>query len=96
MWAIVMKLIKYVIEGGVSGFMVSAGLTLVTYTGISLLAESALNIVSQHVSDMPAVMLDFALMSGIGKALNIIGSAILTRLAVLNAAKALHISKKSS
>ncbi|HHW4679770.1 MAG TPA: DUF2523 domain-containing protein [Xylella sp.] len=72
----------------VARVLVGAGLALVTTASLVPLVTSALNLVVSNMSGIPADLLNVVLLMGFGQALSIIGSAILTRLAL----QALYVS----
>ena len=93
--AIIYSALAWAMGGLVQTVLLGAGLALVTYVGLSPLVESALDSATQQLtgSGLPNVALQFALLAGTGEALSILGSAILTRLAISAASKAVGLKK---
>lgn len=59
-----------------------AGLSVISYAALVPVVLGALNLVSSHVAGLSADVASLALLSGIGEALSIVGSAIMARMAI--------------
>ena len=81
MGAFFMKLLSMVLGGLLARVLIGAGMTVVTYAGITVAAEALLNEAVQHFAELPAAILNICLLFGVGEAVNITGSAMLTVLA---------------
>ncbi|ALQ96912.1 hypothetical protein B398_05615 [Xylella fastidiosa 32] len=80
-------LLRNILGQTVARGLVGAGLALVTTVLLIPLVTSALNLIVSKISGIPADVLNIALLMGFGEALSIIGSAMLTRLAL----QSLHV-----
>lgn len=78
-WA--MKLLSLVLGGLLARVLVGAGMTVLTYAGISVAVSALLDELIVHMTELPSAVLNIALLFGVGDAINIIGSAMLTVLA---------------
>ncbi len=96
MFQIIVNILQSFVKGGVQSFMVQAGLTAVSVGSISFIADNALSQVVSSFGALPEAVYQFALLTGFGSFLNIVGSALLTKIA-LNAASeslGLKLNKK--
>lgn len=84
----------WALTGLIPRLMVGAGLTFLTAAGISTLVNDALNSAAGGLSQLPASVFQVVAMSGVGSALSIVGSAILTRLAIVSATKIIGVAVK--
>jgi hypothetical protein len=82
MMSFLFNLIAWASVGLIQRVLLGAGLTLIVYSGVSELAESLLNSVSSNFSQLPSAMFQLAMLSGIGESLSILGSAVLSRIAI--------------
>ena len=62
--------------------LTGAGLGLVTFAGLTPVVLSALNLLRDKVGGMTGEIAQLCLLSGIGVGLSMIGSAIMTRVAI--------------
>ncbi len=62
-----------------------AGLSVISYAAMVPVILGALNLISSHVNGLAADVASLALLSGMGEAMSIIGSAIMARMAVVAA-----------
>lgn len=75
------KVLSLVLGGLLARVIVGAGMTILTYAGITVAVQGLLDELVQHMTELPAAVLNIALLFGVGEAINIIGSAMLTVLA---------------
>lgn len=75
---------------GVARLLTGAGLGIATFAGLSLAVSTALNVVIAYFGDLPGTMAQIVLLSGFANAINMIGTAILTRLALTSGALSLR------
>jgi len=66
----------------VARVLTGAGLALVTFASLTPLVLSALNAAANRFNGIAASVLQIMLMCGIGTAISLIGSAIVTRIAI--------------
>lgn len=85
--------LEWFAKGGIPAFLSSAGLSMVVFAGLDLAVESAMESVLDELNGLPSDLLQLALLMGIGEAISIIGSAILTRVALLQASNVLGLGK---
>lgn len=93
--ALIYGALAWAMAGLIPTLLLGAGLAIVTYVGLSPLVEAGLDAAVSKLtgSGLPDVALQLALLSGLGEALSIIGSAILTRLAISAAANVAGLKK---
>lgn len=82
MMSFLYHLIAWASAGLIQRVLLGAGLTLVVYSGVSELAESLLNAVATSFSQLPQAIFQLAMLSGIGQSISILGSAVLSRVAL--------------
>jgi hypothetical protein len=75
-------LLKNLFGDGVARLLGGAGLTLVTGAVMLPMVTTALNTAAHSIGGIGGGLLDVVLLLGIGEAMSIIGSAMLTRLAM--------------
>jgi len=85
MMALMYSLIGYASSGFLQRLLVGSGLTLLTAATLAPMVDSLLAAAVSSLSSLPAAALQLALLSGVGQAMNILGSALVARVA-LNAA----------
>ena len=95
MFGILIKILEWFAKGGVSSFLVSAGLTVVVFSGMDILVSEGLNYAISALDGLPSAALSLALLSGVGDFFNIIGSALLTRVALVTATQSLSLGRAS-
>lgn len=88
-------LLQWFARGGVASFMVGAGLTAVTAVGMDALLTHFLQLASSNMGALVGAALQIALLSGVGEFVSIIGSALLTRAALVAATKSLGLIKST-
>lgn len=93
MWAIVTKLLNWVAVGGIPAFMIHAGFSVAIFTGMEFMVNEALNYAVSQLNNIASVALQLALLSGVGTFFNIVGSALLTRMAISAAMQSIGIMK---
>lgn len=82
MMAFLYGLLAWASAGLIQRVLLGAGLTLIVYSGVSELAESLLNSISGSLGQLPTAIYQLAMLSGIGDAISILGSAVLSRIAI--------------
>lgn len=75
-------LVAWAASGLVARLLVGAGLTVVVYAGFDVAVQGLLDDVVLSMQSLPADILALALLSGIGQALGVLGSALLARVAL--------------
>jgi hypothetical protein len=93
MFKYLFKLVEWFAKGGVQAFMVQAGLSVLVFSGLDILVTSALGFAIDSVLGLPPDVLKLVQLSGIDDFFNIIGSAILTRLALKAATSSLSMGR---
>lgn len=94
--ALLYSVLAWAMGGLVQTMLLGAGLSLVTYVGLSPIIESILDeAVSRLSSPELGMALQLALLGGLGEFLSIIGSAILTRMAISAATAAVGLKINS-
>lgn len=93
MAALLYGLVAWAMSGAVARLMVGAGLSLVVFSGLALGVEALLGQAATGFGGMPGDIVQIAKLSGVGVALSIIGSALLSRVALMTAANVLGVSK---
>lgn len=91
MWALLGKMLQWLAVGGIPAFMVHAGLSVAVFTGMELLINQGLGYVVSSFQNVATAALQIALLAGVGTFINIIGSALLTRVAISAAMKSMGI-----
>lgn len=71
--------------------IVGAGLAFITYTGLSGYVEGFLSNWANAMSGLPSSMVQLLLMAGVGTAIDIIGSAMLSVAAIKLATRAFRL-----
>lgn len=71
---------------GIARALTGAGLGVATFAGLSVLVNSALNLIVSYFGGLPATLAQVVLLGGFGTVLNMLGGAILTRLAITSGA----------
>lgn len=77
--------LAWAVSGLIPMILVGAGMSLVVFTFIEPLIQDLLNSAANYVGGLPEIALQLILLSGVGEALSIIGSALLTRVAIVMA-----------
>lgn len=72
--------------------LIGGGLTLLVSAGVSAAVDGLLGDAIRTLGSLPATVLDLVLLGGLGTALSVIGSALLTRAAILAAGRVLGVS----
>lgn len=65
--------------------LTGAGMSVVSFAALLPLVQGALNMIAASVNGLPSDVASVALLGGFGEALSIIGSAVLTRMAIASA-----------
>lgn len=93
MWAIVIKIVQWFAVGGVPAFLVHAGLTVAVFSGLEILIGGALENAVSSFQGLPSAALNLALLAGVGTFFNIVGSALLTRVALVTMTQSLSLRR---
>lgn len=72
-----------------------AGLSVVSFAAILPVVTAALNLCSSQIGGLPSDVASLLLLSGAGECLSIVGSAVLTRMAINAAQVGISKSAKS-
>lgn len=95
MKALLFGVLSWAMSGAIANLLVGAGLTLVVYSGVSGAVEALLSNAASLLGGLPADVMQLALLSGVGDALSILGSAILTRVTLVMASNIAGIKRAS-
>lgn len=93
MKALLFGIIAWASSGLLARVLVGAGLTLVVYSGVSAGVESLLQQAASSMSGMPTAVVQLAMLSGVGQALSILGSALMTRVGLTMAGNIAGLKK---
>jgi len=93
MKAMLFEALQWFAKGGVPAFLTSAGMTMVVFAGLDIAVESALDQASSLIGGMTGDVVDLALLGGMGEAISIIGSALMTRAALMAAQNVMGLGK---
>ena len=88
---VLFAMLQHLAKGGITSWMIQAGLVATVLTGVDLLVSQALNYVVSTANGIPQNVLNYFLLGGLSECLSIIGSAMLTRVAITTAMKTLNI-----
>ena len=94
MGAVIGSVLAWLAESALARVLVGAGLTLLVWQGADALVESLLTQAVASFSALPAAALQLILLTGVGSALTMLGSALLTRLAFQTGGRILGVSRK--
>lgn len=75
-------LLTSLLGSGLARVLTGAGLGLATFAALTPLVLSALNVGAQRFSGIASTVLNIMLLSGLGVGLSMVGSAIMTRVAI--------------
>lgn len=95
MWAIVIKIAQWFAVGGIPAFLVHAGLTVAVFSGLEILVTAALNQALIAFDGLPSIAINLALLAGVGTFFNIVGSALLTRVALVTLTQSMSLRRSS-
>lgn len=93
MWAVLIRIVQWFAVGGIPAFLVHAGLTVTVFAGMEVLISNALNLAIDALGGLPSIALNLALLAGVGTFFNIIGSALLTRVALVTLTQSLSLRR---
>lgn len=93
MWAVLIRIVQWFAVGGIPAFLVHAGLTVTVFAGMEVLISNALNLAIDALGGLPSIALNLALLAGVGTVFNIIGSALLTRVALVTLTQSLSLRR---
>jgi len=93
MHAILITVLSWAMGSFAGALLVGGGFALVTATGLSILVNTYLVDWVAAISSGPAKVVQFALMIGVGEFVSIVGSAFLTRVAILSLSNVLGVRK---
>lgn len=88
------NLMQHWTKGGLNQLLSGAGVGLVVFAGLSLMVEQALDTAVGYMSGLSGDISDIFLLCGADTGLSIIGSAVLTRLALQQAAMSFGLIPK--
>jgi hypothetical protein len=88
------KLLEWFATGGVASMMTHAGLALVVYSGMDLLILEFLDSAVSNINSVSGAVAQLALLCGIGEFISIIGSALLTKMALMTAISSVGLTYK--
>lgn len=71
---------------GIARALTGAGLGVATFAGLSVLVTGALNLIVSYFGGLPATLAQVLLLGGFATVINMMGGAILTRLAITSGA----------
>lgn len=72
-------LLEGLLGSSLARILTGAGLSLVSFAGLTVAVTTALNVAMSYINGIPGDVLQFACLMGLGPALSIIGAALLTR-----------------
>jgi hypothetical protein len=78
-------LLRNLVGDSIATALLGGGLALVSYGALSVLLTGALDSAADAFGGLPGDMLNILLLGGLGQILSILGSAMLTRLAITSA-----------
>lgn len=93
MGAILVRVVQWAMAGWLGSVLVGGGLTLIIGVAIADQVEGLLDTAANSIAGLPADMFALAMLSGVGEALTIIGSALMARAALQVAGRILGIRK---
>lgn len=80
--ALLFGLLSWAAAGLIPMVLLGAGLSLVTFVGLSPIIEGLMNQAVSSFSGLPSAAFQLALLAGVGQFFSIVGSAILSRIAI--------------
>jgi|GEM_PF-2322250 hypothetical protein len=80
--ALLYGILSWAMSGFLANILVGAGISVLVFTGFSPMIESFLNDAISQLNGLPQIAIQFFLLSGAGDALSMMGSALLTRVAM--------------
>lgn len=92
---VIYSALQWFSKGGIAQMLAGAGMSVIVSQGLDLMVSDSLAVAIGHINDLPPIALQFALMAGIGDALSIVGSAILTRVAMVAAGNIMGVAMKA-
>ena len=93
MKAFLFEALQWFAKGGVPAFLTSAGMTMVVFAGLDIAVEAALDAAVDEMNGIPSEVLDLALVGGLGEFISILGSALMTRAALIAAQNVMGLGK---
>lgn len=93
MMALIYGVLAWAMSGMVANLLVGAGLTLVVYSGVVVGVTALLDSAATGLGGMPGAVIELAKLSGVGEAISILGSALLTRVGLTMAANVAGIRR---
>jgi hypothetical protein len=82
MISILYAVVAWAASGLIARLLLGAGLTLVVYAGVVTGVTALLDSSASALGGLPSDMINLILLSGLGEAMSIIGSAILSKVAL--------------
>jgi len=74
--------LAWALTGLIPMILVGAGMSLVVYTFVEPMIEGLLNDSAAAIGGLPEIAAQLILLSGVGESMSILGSALLTRVAI--------------
>jgi hypothetical protein len=93
MFAALFKLVEWFAKGGVTAWLIHAGLTVVVFSGLDILIGEGLSYAISAIGGLPSDVLNLALLAGVADFFNIVGAALLTRAALVTATQSLSLGR---
>jgi hypothetical protein len=93
MGAILVKIVDWFAKGGIATFFAHAGLAVIVFSGIDIFIDEALGYAINSLTGLPSAALQLALLAGVGSFFSIVGSALLTRVALVTAMNSMSIGR---
>lgn len=82
-------LLKALFGDAIARMLSGAGMSVVSFAALLPLVQGALTLTVQHINSLPGDIAAIALLGGLGEAVSIIGSCILTRMAIVSMSTAI-------
>lgn len=86
MQALLFGVLAWAMSGAVARFLTGAGLTVVVFAGVGTVVQGLLSDAAAGLSGLPGDVVALLYLSGIGVVFSILGSALLSRVALVFAA----------
>lgn len=86
-------LLKNLVGDSIANALIGGGLALVSWGALSVVLTTALDAAADAFGGLPGDVLSILLIGGLGQILSILGSAMLTRLAITSASMGLRKSR---
>jgi hypothetical protein len=93
--SIIIKVLQWFAKGGPAAFLIHAGLSVAVFSGLDIIAEGALEQAVSALNGLPSDALGLALLAGVDDFFSIIGSAILTKIALNTAMSSMSLKRSN-